>query len=291
MPTVDSLLRRAARAQPDTPFWVLEKDYALSYLLAGMAQVGTLVDTLVLKGGTALRKFYFSDYRFSEDMDFSVTARPRDVDAAMQAAIDAAQKLLQEQGPFEVTLERLVLREAHPQGQDSFVVRVRFPSHREPLCRLKIEITNDETVLLPPVSRSLLHRYPNPPQVEWRCYTLEEIVAEKLRALLQSRARLHERGWGATRVCRDYYDLWYVLRRGTLDRSLLPEVLIRKCALRHVTFTSVADFLAPELLAVARTEWERQVLPFVPGGPPVAQVLSDLDGLLAGLPLAQTQSD
>ena len=31
MPTVDSLLRRAARAHPDTPFWVLEKDYALSY--------------------------------------------------------------------------------------------------------------------------------------------------------------------------------------------------------------------------------------------------------------------
>jgi len=94
MPTVDSRLRRAARAQPDTPFWALEKDYALSYLLAGMAQVGTLVDTLVLKGGTALRKFYFSDYRFSEDLDFSVTARPRDVDAAMQAAIDAALELL-----------------------------------------------------------------------------------------------------------------------------------------------------------------------------------------------------
>ncbi len=31
MPTVDSLLRRAARAQPDTRFWVLEKGYALGY--------------------------------------------------------------------------------------------------------------------------------------------------------------------------------------------------------------------------------------------------------------------
>ena len=100
MPTVDSLLRLAARAQPDTPFWALEKDYALSYLLAGMAQVGTLVDTPVLKGGTALRKFYFSDYRFSEDLDFSVTARPRDVDTAMQAAIEVAQELLQEQGRY-----------------------------------------------------------------------------------------------------------------------------------------------------------------------------------------------
>ena len=96
MPTIDSLLRLAARAQPDTPFWALEKDYALSYLLAGMAQVGTLV----LKGGTALRKFYFSDYRFSEDLYFSVTARPRDVDTAMQAAIEVAQELFEEQGRY-----------------------------------------------------------------------------------------------------------------------------------------------------------------------------------------------
>jgi len=285
MPTVDSLLRQAARAQPDTPFWVLEKDYALSYLLAGIAQVDKLVDTLVLKGGTALRKFYFPDYRFSEDLDFTATARLRTVDSDIDAAVKATQMLLQELGPFAVTTERLILQEAHPHGQDSFIVRVRFPSHREPLCNLKIEITNDEPVLLPPVTRSLLHRYPNPPQAKWRCYCLEEIVAEKLRALLQSRAKLRERGWGATRVCRDYYDLWYVLRQRSLDHSQFPEVLLRKCALRDVAFSSSADFLAADLLAVARKEWDRQVQPFVREGPSVERVLSDLAGLLADLPL------
>ncbi len=45
-------------------------------------------------------------------------------------------------------------------------------------------------------------------------------MAEKLRALLQSRARLHARGWGATRVCRDYYDLWAVLKREVQSSSL-----------------------------------------------------------------------
>lgn len=117
----------------------------------------------------------------------------------------------------------------------------------------------------------------------WRCYSLEEIVAEKLRALLQSRVRLRERGWGASRVCRDYYDLWYVLSRSTLDATLLPELLARKCALRQVTFASVADFLAPELQAVARAEWERQLLPFVPDEPSAAKVLDELASLLAAL--------
>jgi len=285
VPTVDQYLRAVARSKPDTPFWILEKDYALGYLLAGMAQVPELHDVLVLKGGTALRKFYFADHRFSEDLDFSAVARPADTDTAMQDAVAAAEEQLQERGPFAVTLERLVLREPHPGGQDAFTVRVRFPTHREPLCRLKVEVTYDEDVLLPPVTRKLLHRYPDPPQAAWRCYPLEEIVAEKLRALLQSRARLRERGWGASRVCRDYYDLWYVLSHSTLDVARLPDLLARKCALRQVTFTSVADFLAPELQAVARVEWEPQLLPFVPGAPSADQVLDELDGLLAALPL------
>jgi hypothetical protein len=51
-----------------------------------------------------------------------------------------------------------------------------------------------------------------------------------------------------------------------------------------VTFASVADFLAPELQAVARVEWERQLLPFVPDAPSVEHVLAELVGLLAALP-------
>ncbi len=106
--------------------------------------------------------------------------------------------------------------------------------------------------------------------------------------MLQSRVRLRERGWGASRVCRDYYDLWYILSRGTLDTTLLPELLARKCALRQVFFTSPVDFVAPELQAVARAEWERQLLPFVPDNPSVDQVLDDLVGLLAALSLDKT---
>ena len=285
MPTVDQYLRVLARSQPNTPFWVLEKDYALGYLLAGMAQTPALHDALILKGGTALRKFYFAGYRFSEDLDFSAVARLADTDAAMHDAVAVAEAQLQEHGPFEVTLEQLVLRDPHPGGQDAFLVRVRFPAHREPLCRLKVEITYDEDVLLPPVTRSLLHRYPDPPQAVWRCYRLEEIVAEKLRAVLQSHARLRRRGWGASRVCRDYYDLWYVLGQSELDAALLPDLLAHKCALRQVAFASAADFVAPALQSVARAEWERQLLPFVPDGPSADQVLDELVDLLAALPL------
>jgi len=56
---------------------VVEKDYALSYLLAGIAANPDLSGTLIFKGGTALKKLYFGDYRFSEDLDFSAVDAPR----------------------------------------------------------------------------------------------------------------------------------------------------------------------------------------------------------------------
>ena len=287
MPTVDQMLRITAQAHRGTPYWVLEKDYALGYLLAGMAQVETLWETLVLKGGTALRKFYYADYRFSEDLDFSAFTTIQDTDSAMQNAIDATQALLLEQGPFGVTLERLTLHEPHPGGQDAFTVRVRFPSHREPLCRLKVEITYDEEIVLPPITRPLIHAYSHPPTADWHCYPLEEIVAEKLRAILQSQNRLRDRGWGASRVCRDYYDLWYILNHTTIAGETFPELLAQKCRVRDVSFETVSDFLSAELQAVTRTEWAHQLLPFVPSSPPAAQILDNLAVLLARLPLSR----
>ena len=57
---------------------IIEKDYALSYVLAGIANQPVLKKTLVFKGGTALKKVYFGDYRFSEDLDFTSLGAPKD---------------------------------------------------------------------------------------------------------------------------------------------------------------------------------------------------------------------
>jgi len=286
MPAVDQMLRVWARTHGNPPFWVVEKDYALSYLLAGIARVEELREGLILKGATALRKMYFGDYRFSEDLDFSTCQETPvlDVDEAVGQTVREMDGLLQERGPFRVEMERLILREPHPRGQDAFVVRVQFPAHRKALCRLKVEITRDEVVLLPPQQRALLHEFPEE-KVEaglW-CYPLEEIVAEKLRALLQSHARLQQRGWGASRVCRDYYDLWHILGRSTLQRDMIPSLVARKCAHRAVTFDSPVGFFAPALVQVAQEEWDRQLRPFVSDCPDAQQVLTELQPLVTRL--------
>jgi predicted nucleotidyltransferase component of viral defense system len=50
---------------------VLERDYCLAWFLSALAE-SDLRNTLAFKGGTALKRCYFEDYRFSEDLDFTL---------------------------------------------------------------------------------------------------------------------------------------------------------------------------------------------------------------------------
>jgi predicted nucleotidyltransferase component of viral defense system len=54
---------------------VIDLDYALVWALHGLATHSDLAAQLVFKGGTCLRKCYFPEYRFSEDLDFTATRR------------------------------------------------------------------------------------------------------------------------------------------------------------------------------------------------------------------------
>jgi len=50
----------------------IEKDYILSWILFGISKHEQLSKAIVFKGGTVLKKVYFEDYRFSEDLDFTI---------------------------------------------------------------------------------------------------------------------------------------------------------------------------------------------------------------------------
>ncbi|MCK5492285.1 MAG: nucleotidyl transferase AbiEii/AbiGii toxin family protein, partial [Candidatus Omnitrophica bacterium] len=48
---------------------LLEKDYYLTLILS---RINELSDDLIFKGGTCINKIYYSYYRLSEDLDFSM---------------------------------------------------------------------------------------------------------------------------------------------------------------------------------------------------------------------------
>jgi hypothetical protein len=269
-----------ARTRLGLPWDALERDYLLSWMLAGISQVDALRDTLVFKGGTALRKCYFSGSRFSEDLDFSaIGAVPTGpaMASAMQEACAQTVRLLDPYVPVDIVCERHVEREPPPGGQEAFDIRARFPWHRRPQANIMVEVAVDERPLKPPVQRPVRHDYGEPFDVQVKVYSLEEIIAEKLRSLLQHLRALERRGWARSRA-RDYYDLWRILgeHRQQLDLADFSSFLRQKCAIRDVTFTGPESFFPPSMLAVVEQTWDQWLGPLVPGLPAYTTVIEAL---------------
>ena len=274
MSYIYQLIKPAAKDH-GVSFEIIQKDYALSFLLSAMAQTPGLGDKIALKGGTALKKLFYRDYRFSEDLDFSILefgVLPN-ADELMQAAIQRMTALLENRGPFEVWVEPLVPSQPHPGQPMTYAVRVRFPDDRLAPCRLRVEISVDELVLLPVKSYSILHEYSEPYEGFMQGYALAEIAAEKLRALLQSQDQLASQGWGASRICQDYYDLWHIL--GQEKITGLPDLVARKCAARGITLPPSDEFVSPALLRTARREWNQQLRPFMAHLPLAERLLEE----------------
>src|SRR5579871_1758612 len=62
------LAKAGGRRIPES---VLERDYCLAWFLSALA-LSDLQRSLAFKGGTALKRCYFGDYRFWEDLDFTL---------------------------------------------------------------------------------------------------------------------------------------------------------------------------------------------------------------------------
>ncbi len=67
----------------------IEKDYIITWVLMGLSQNGYLKEALLFKGGTALKKAYYPDYRFSEDLDFTFIGSAFDKDEILKAFEEA----------------------------------------------------------------------------------------------------------------------------------------------------------------------------------------------------------
>ncbi len=264
----------------------IEQDYTLSWMLAGIAACPELKDTLIFKGGTALKKCYFGNYRFSQDLDFSIRENSEtryNLNELIEKSCIMATNMAQEATHENISFisQPYTEKRPHPEGQKAFAIQARLPWHRDYFTKVYIEISYQELVLLPPNLRPIIHSYNETLEASLYVYPLEEIVAEKIRALHQFAKKLHERGWGRSRV-RDYYDLWRIFSdyRNELDLDLLPTLISKKCFHKDVTFTSVNTIFQEALMNNARTEWQTWLLEVVPDLPDYEKVMYELKNFL-----------
>lgn len=227
----------------------IELDYLLSWLLAGIASDPILGNHLVFKGGTALRKCYFNNYRFSEDLDFTaIPSAPRGTQLVqmMEGAIKRIEGKINEYAPIALTFQIYKEKEPHPDDQIAFKIKAQFPGQREPLISAMIEISFSERLLYPPNQRPILHSYEEPIEHQIQVYSLEEVLLEKMRAILQQTKKLHEQQWTRSRT-RDYYDLYQLLQHNPnlfQDQKTVVNLGL-KCSSKKVGFRTCNDFFDP----------------------------------------------
>lgn len=258
---------------------VVEKDYALGWMLAGIANHPALRDSWVFKGGTCLKKCYFETYRFSEDLDFTL----RDPAHLDQAFLDAtfaeiAEWVLETAGlELPADARRFEIYEnnrGHSAGEGRLGYRGPLGRGGDPP-RIKLDLASDELLALEPVRRPVHHPYSDAPAagIHALCYAFEEVYAEKVRALAERQRP------------RDLYDVIHLHRRDDLtpDRAVVRATLQRKCEFKGIgvpTFATLQD--RPERQAI-ETEWQQMLAHQLPSCPPFAQFWAELPAVFAWL--------
>jgi predicted nucleotidyltransferase component of viral defense system len=186
---------------------VIEKDWALGWVLAGIAAHPQL-STWIFKGGTCLRKCYYETYRFSEDLDFTVVGDgPEEPEQIIPIFREVASWLADEAGLEMQIDDRSFIRRRNLRGMSTTLGRVAYrgPSNLLTMTtppKLKIDLTSDELIVNRPVRRGVMHPYSDAPQplAAINSYSIVDLLAEKLRALAQ-RCRP-----------RDLYDVVFLFR-------------------------------------------------------------------------------
>ena len=226
---------------------VVEKDYVLGWLLAGIYRQERLHGTWVFKGGTCLKKCYFETYRFSEDLDFTLTDESHLDSAFLVSAFSDVAAWVYDQTGIEIPAGQLRFDVfQNPRNRLKCEGRIYYRGPIAPsggnLPRIKLDLTADELLVKPPVDRVVAHPYSDAPAdgIMCRCYDFDEVFAEKLRAL-------SERGRP-----RDLYDVVNLFRNEQFrDASAtILSLLQQKCAYKSAAVPSSA------VLAAHREELE-----------------------------------
>lgn len=230
----------------------VEKDYVLGWVLFGIAQHPVLARWL-FKGGTCLKKCYFDTYRFSEDLDFTIPSGvPYDADPIRNELLEVGAWVQEETG-IELPPDGLEVEESvNKRGAQTFMVRVTFlgPMQlaRAQRQRLRFDLSNDEIVVDQPELREVFHGYSDAPAIvpHMRCYTLHEIVAEKVRALVERVGR-----------ARDVYDVVNVGRnlRAEVSQERVQEIVAAKFTFKALGVPNVDAILAGIDQQVFAADW------------------------------------
>jgi uncharacterized protein len=227
----------------------IEKDYILSWILQGVAKNEKLAKALVFKGGTVLKKAYFKDYRFSEDLDFTLLDDM--TNEQIFAWFEEIFGYIREEAniPLEI-IDDIEHEDARlPDGKAGINFYI---SYIGPLGgqgnnkRVKVDISRSEELVFAPLWQNMILNYSNQEEHKLLCYPLEEVLVEKLRSVMQ---RMQ---------ARDFYDIWYLLEIHRMKIEFFVKEFKSKCESKGLNPLQFHEKLGQRLPSY-RGRWQKSM--------------------------------
>jgi len=243
----------------------VDKDWVLGHFIDAIFSIPLCRDSLVFKGGTCLKKCYIPDYRFSEDLDFT----------SINPAFVLDQQLLQQ--IIELITQRTeiplfidsIKELKHKEMSTGYAAIIKFwgadhlknqapPPPERWATSVKIEIILYEKMLFPVSLRPITHTYSDLLALADQtipCYDLQEVMSEKLRALIQ-------RSYSAPR---DYFDIWYLSKKLTeIEWPVIVNAFHEKMKFKKLEFTEIDQFLNDDVDKKLTGAWKNSLAHQIP---------------------------
>ena len=216
---------------------VIEKDYFLTLILEGLSLSKKY---FIFKGGTAIRKAYVHNYRYSEDLDFTLTKFLTSDE--IRATIESTLEYLKIEHNAEFRVNGF---NSKPYFSD---IKIQFVGLKGTKNTVTVDCSPNELIVDEPQERVLFNPY-YAKRISMPTYTLDEILAEKLRSMIQR-----------TRV-RDFYDVWYLLtkKKNELDMKKIADIFHKKVKYKKIEFRGKEQLIDKERLEQAKAYYTMQL--------------------------------
>lgn len=230
---------------------MIEKDYVLGWLLFGFSKT-----KIVFKGGTALSKIYFPEiWRLSEDLDFSFRGNFGEIE------VEEILKLVENKSGIKFKLK------SKYQNPEYLQLKIQYQALLGKNW-IKVDVTR-EKVIETPAEKSMKKMYSDYPDFNVDVMQMEEILAEKLRALLERKKS------------RDYYDIWRMISL-KFNQGGVRKLFLEKCKIKEIEIDEENIF--PENLEdILKPYWEKELARLVYPVPDLRKVINDLKSKLTFL--------
>ena len=217
----------------------IEKDYILSWILFGLSRHEQLSKAIVFKGGTVLKKVYFKDYRFSEDLDFTLLNADASTSSAQVSNeqifswLKAIFEFIKDEANIHLNL---IDNNEHEDGGINFYISYIGPlGGQGNNKKVKVDISRGEQLFFEPIMKDVFIDYSDLEEHQLLCYSLEEILIEKMRSVMQ---RMQ---------ARDLYDIWYLIEEYGMDANFYISEFESKCKIKELVHTDFPKKLVERL--------------------------------------------